>query len=554
MTARDTTKSEVAPQGAIGVLVGVHLVLLTLYALLSRGYYDPQLAGVYLPPEGGGITLLSAAYTVISVWCLWSWKRVAGSLFRPYSIFLMSALVFNGGQMYLEVAHLNANGMLDGEFSRETLVNTMVLVTLGIGTFHLGALIAAWLHGPESPRRVDEERDRREAAGMRLAAWGLLAVALPAWGWVKLQELFVVLEGGYIALYQQDTSTGIGSGVSIVADLLVPAVILLVVSSQGRRLPRVTATAIVVVGAVLDFYLGYRAYAVWPVVAYAWAYHTTVRRLPRALLLGGAAVLMVVVFPLVRAVRELNGDERITAGVGWDTYLSSTNPLVATLSEMGSTMSTVAHTLELVPLTRSHDHGWGYLYAATTVIPNVFGGVHPAVERGTASDWLVQTVSPWNAAHGGGLGFSFIAEAYLNFGWVGSLVGLAVIGFILGTFFATTASSGQLAKVAAAAIFLSFLSHYARGESYGVVRSLAWYTVFPVGLSLFIARWHAAPRGAREVALTPARGGGTGGEPSGHGAARGCARAPAPPGGAIGSGVSHFNHVSRAALAARESR
>ena len=45
--------------------------------------------------------------------------------------------------------------------------------------------------------------------------------------------------------------------------------------------------------------------------------------------------------------------------------------------------------------------------------------MHPSVAHGQPSDWLIETVNPYLAERGLGLGFSFIAEAYMNFGKVG---------------------------------------------------------------------------------------------------------------------------------------
>ena len=53
---------------------------------------------------------------LICVWSLWSWNLFNRSLFDPYTLFLTSVALFNGGQALLEVFHLNENGILAGAF------------------------------------------------------------------------------------------------------------------------------------------------------------------------------------------------------------------------------------------------------------------------------------------------------------------------------------------------------------------------------------------------------------------------------------------------------
>src|SRR5665811_539382 len=100
-------------------------------------------------------------------------------------------------------------------------------------------------------------------------------------------------------------------------------------------------------------------------------------------------------------VYKRQGTDRTSANTLWQSYLAIDNPMIETISEMGGSMKTVAYTLELVPSLRDYDNGLGYIYGLSTEIPNFLGSVHPAIARGTASDWLVSTVAPWNAAQGG---------------------------------------------------------------------------------------------------------------------------------------------------------
>ncbi len=142
-------------------------------------------------------------------------------------------------------------------------------------------------------------------------------------------------------------------------------------------------------------------------------------------------------------------------------------------------MQTIAYTIELVPKFREFQWGADYLYALFTVVPNLFWKLHPTVDRGLAGLWLAWAVRPEFAAIGGGLGYSFIAEAYLNFGWFGAPIALGVIGFLFAKFTLWAAKSKEPDRMAAVASFISFFLFFARAESGVMVRSVVWYSWFP---------------------------------------------------------------------------
>ena len=68
---------------------------------------------------------------------------------------------------------------------------------------------------------------------------------------------------------------------------------------------------------VTNFFLGLRAFAAMPVVAFAWAFDRGVRRIPRSVLVGALAVMVVVVFPLVRLTRETRGTRETRSLLLW---------------------------------------------------------------------------------------------------------------------------------------------------------------------------------------------------------------------------------------------
>ena len=189
-------------------------------------------------------------------------------------------------------------------------------------------------------------------------------------------------------------------------------------------------------------------------------------------------MLVFIVFPLVRETRNMSATERSTESY-LANFVSVDNPAISTIHEMGSSMATTAHTIALVPSIRPFDGGAGYGYAILTLFPNLFWDIHPTIARGTAADWLVQSINPIIAARGGAYGFSFIAEAYLNFGQPGVVAVMAFYGIFLVSMVLWAEKSGDPAKLALLATILSFSLRFSRDELAGIIRPIVWYGIFP---------------------------------------------------------------------------
>ena len=420
------------------------------------------------------------AFVALALWTLWSWFKLHGTLIEPYGLFLMSSWTFNGGQVFLEVLHLNSNGVLGSVFSPFTTLKTEYLVALGISALHMGALWAASPGNSASRANLWQTTTRQDLAWhTRWVGWFLLLVSIGPAIWVFWDAGQIVLSGGYMSLYQRTLDIGLGTGPQVLANFLIPSALLLLAGSKSKKIGVVISAAITVSGSLAMFFLGGRGAAATALVAYVWLYSRTIRPIPAKLLILPALLLGFVVFPLVRVVRDTRGLDRTSVDFVSSAWSAIDNPVVGTVAEMGYSMSTVAYTLELVPTARPFDGGVSYLYALLAGFPNVAWSVHPTTAHGTLSAWLVNTVMPYAAAQGSGLGYSFIAEAYENFGWIGVPLVLLVFGWIAGRLSEAVRVRSDPAILALAATLLLSAILYARAETAELVRNVCWYSIVP---------------------------------------------------------------------------
>lgn len=424
---------------------------------------------------------------ILSVWCIWSWGAVTESYFNPYVLFLVAAALFNGGHAFLEIFGLhgefNDHGIMDGTFSSETTVAMLFLVTLSLTAFHTGGLLSV----PATYKRTsfrnqdDVEGSVLTLKALRLVGWGLLAISLvPTFLFIResVSAAYTLGYGGYLTREVPQ-----GFSLAAVPKLLTfffttSAVIFLLAGSKNYRFNIAVSTFVILSYSSAFLFIGDRQRPAMLLISFVWVYHRCIRPVPKTLLLIFGGLALFLVFPLVASIRGVAGANRLSFAAFAETW-SSQSPIVDSISEMGLTMSTVAHTMNVVPSVRGFDFGLSYLYSLVAVVPNLLWDINPAVNS-ALDDWLIQTVAPVLANRGQySWGYSFIAEAYLNFGWFGAPVALGIMGFLLGKFVLWADKSADPVRIALVGAFMCFFLIYARGQSLEILRPIVWGAFMP---------------------------------------------------------------------------
>jgi oligosaccharide repeat unit polymerase len=321
-----------------------------------------------------------------------------------------------------------------------------------------------------------------------VVGWGLFCISVVPMIYVMGQALTVALQSGYQGLYEGKAETGLDAGPMLIANYLIPAIVFMLSSSRRSRVTVNFAMGCIGAYFVTLTMMGLRGHAVTPLIACFWIYDRRVHRLPRAPLFALGLLVLLVVFPLIRLTRNASGSEKYSSSYYIDSYFSVDNPATSIVGEMGSTLGTIAHTIELVPAKRPYDMGVGYLYDLLTIVPNIFGDLHPTVARGIPSYWLTWEVNPYVAQRGGGMGYSFIAEAYLNFGWIGAPLVIFFFGLGFASLQLWADRSGGPLEAAAVGCCISSVLFFARAEATLIVRPLVWYTLIPYLLARTIPK------------------------------------------------------------------
>ena len=329
-----------------------------------------------------------------------TWYGTTNSIFNLYGLFLISAYLFNAGQLFLEIFDLNNNGLLGGIFSRETTFQAACLATTCLASMHVGALVAVAITRQRRIIRSSTTHSAEDLSGIRAVGWGLFSISAVPMVVMMGRILPEALKHGYASLYEAKADVGIDALPMLIADFLIPGAIYMLASSRDSKITARLAMVSIVAYAFVRLAMGWRAHAIIPLIASIWIYDKCVQHLSRLILTTLGLLLFFVVFPLVSISRNIGGEERYSIAFYVESYFSIDNPATAIVEEMGNSLSTVAHTIELVPRKRPHDMGVGYLYSLLTIFPNIFGGLHPSVARGLPSKWLTWEIAPYLAAQG----------------------------------------------------------------------------------------------------------------------------------------------------------
>jgi len=482
-TARPVEQQPVTRSG-IRVALSVHVVLcVTLVAFwqfLPFSDLDPQ---ALLYP-------LSLAMLSLFVWVCWSWWYANGTLLDPYGFFLIGLWLFNAGQAFLEVFRQNPAGILAGLFPASMVVTIMVFAAVILMATHLGAL--ASLRSTSRNRLVPPRRDGGSAATWYAGAvtstgWILFAVSLPFFLQQSVQGYRLVSASGYLALYANQLAhpqIGAAGTPGILARFFLPAAYFLLANKSASRWAQIVGSVSVAAYAGTELLLGQRYSAFMSLIILLWLLRMTGRRVARGTIVAaGFATLLI--SPAIGVFRGAAGAQRLDPQTLLGAFNHVGNPIVSTVSEMGATMRIIGNTVLLVPSHHGFDWGMGYLGSISSVFPNLFWQIHPG-HIYVYSDWLTQTLIPLSYNQGIGLGFSYVAETYINFGLLLAPLMAILIGFLYARVSVWGSRSTDCARWAATACLCFGCSEWGRSDAFDVFRFFFWYALGPYLLVLLV--------------------------------------------------------------------
>ena len=435
----------------------------------------------FVPISDTTVTVASRALVGVVLWCIGSRLITRSLKFELHSAFWAGLLLFNGGQILLLAFGTDRRPPLFSQFSEYHLVKMILLVALGLLAANCGGNVA---------RRCRLERQSRRSRswstdhrGLRIVSYLVLFATVGPWiatTWDRLQAVMAL--GYFYGSFTAEVANGIAHAPVLLA-LGFDAGIIMLLAGATSAWEIWLSVGLEAACVATTVFMGTKA-ELFQLIGYLWVWHVRIRPIPRAIVAIGA-VLCLVLVPLITAVRETTGQDRLSLEYVADTYSQMENPIEAGLTEMGWTASIVTQATVTTPANQPFEYGTSYLYGFLNIVPNVFGGAHPSKVHGYLADRHAGLVTPRLAALGGGWGYSPVAEAYINFGVLGVPLILFVMGFI-SKYAGLVAKSPQLIALVGCSFYHLIL--FTRGESATLLRGEAWYALLPITIAVGLDR------------------------------------------------------------------
>ncbi|MFY9531824.1 MAG: O-antigen polysaccharide polymerase Wzy [Candidatus Acidiferrales bacterium] len=400
------------------------------------------------PLRGSLRPVLAAAWYCIAVVAIWEIQaRVSDStLALTAGTLLLASLVISkcafglnftaGPMLYLIVLGLFHLGLVvpwmlgiydiskTPWFNPHGLSRALALIIYSILSFQSGVFVAFGVRG-HSKDSFNQDGSNLENAKI-FAVGGLLllaAVVTFVFGLIKLDPLGYY-RITYFEIFRLQAETDprfFGSGITIAFIGLC-----LSVSGASKRQLRFTFLGTGLWVSIL-FYLGFRGPAlIAGLIVYAVALKKGVL-FPKWLPWIAAAFLLVAV-PIESRLREQPLNERFFA-----TSLRGIDILDGP-AEMGTSIRPLVETADLIG-PGDYRHGKTYLVGIKGIVPNLAFRWLPSstesIDNLPPSQWITAVVDPWSYRNYGGMGFSAVAEPYMNFGTPGLVIFFLTLAFLL---------------------------------------------------------------------------------------------------------------------------
>lgn len=419
----------------------------------------------------------------LAVGCIWAACLAVLARSHPNGMLSLGALYL----LLLGLFHLGlvvpiALGVTRAErpgwLSSWQLDGALGLVAAAIVAFTLGARLRA--------PPLEGEQGRTLPAQPQLFWVGTAVAVLGATLlWIGVWQLGL-LSQGYSVYYERALREDVrffGFGLMLFPiGLLVAAA-----GATPRRMFVLGAMLLLVLGPL--FMRGFRGPTIVHVTALLAVWTRKNVRAARRVALAVAAGAMILV-PAVRLSRDVEG----AAG-----ELGSVDPIAMVL-EMGGSLYPLVVTAEVLESGREPPWmGRSYAMAAERLTLNLGARRRElsATRDLAPNSWVTLHADPWAFEHGYGIGFSGVAEPYLNFGLAGVVGFFLLLGFVIQSWDRSLTNHPFRAAVAAATF--GFLLWTARNDSMELLRALG------IATAVVAAAWSLAGSRARRLSRAARR-------------------------------------------------
>lgn len=429
--------------------------------------------------------LLSIYGIFVYAWILISWISLEKDLINMYVFFILFSVLFYLGQ---PIAFLLGADMLTLEvysikiYPNTILNETLVYVLISYMLIHIGAVIVK-----RNSKGIVRIKQYKKDYSDTMNFIGIVLLILSTFPTMILiiNSLRAVLTKGYIGLFTSSNTIAVNGGfLGVTAGFFVPSLYLLLIANSDKKLKRRVFSIIFFLYIVIVFMLGRRGENSIYLLGFILISHNLInplkgKKLLKIVIFG---ILMIFVFSIISSIRAyLNVDNFGEVVIRNLLNTSFIKIIRNVLLEFGMTLLVPATIIDKVPEFIPFYYGKTIINFFLLLIPNIFWEVNPGLVDGT----LEGLVSPFiRQGTIGGIGGSFIAELYYNFGYYSYLF-LPIFGIVLARLSnhldLKSSNSNKLRFYFSIYIFTNII-WIIRSEFLTNGKDILYYAIFPIFL------------------------------------------------------------------------
>ncbi len=377
-------------------------------------------------------------YVVVSLGVVWLaifyayTYRIFGSIYSFVNIYVFTLCVFHLSHVVIYVLGDQTLSYLVDPSVGSSYERASWYVLLSFSAFGMGCAVTKARDPNKSA--VSPEAVKEFAFWIGL---GLLLASVVAF-FLLLVSVGSILNYTRIELY-----AGVGDTRGLGFMLIVLPSALTLLLCAARTVPeRAMAYVVTAVSVLAIMFLGERSFVLFPGLVGLVVWHKVGKRIPGPVMITMVLAVLLTV-PAISMIRSAGRYADIDATIIGESFRES--QVKNTFIELGSCHGVLANVIRWVPVQEPYRFGETYADAIRAAVPNfglrqsangrdIMSGAIDTTRQAremSAADWYIFRVNSWMFDVGGGGGFSFIAEAYLNFGLTGVLAIMFGMGWVL---------------------------------------------------------------------------------------------------------------------------
>ncbi|WP_404354091.1 O-antigen polysaccharide polymerase Wzy [Exiguobacterium aurantiacum] len=422
-------------------------------------------------------------------------KKILKSYMNPLVLFTIFLYLFTAGQTLLFFFNLELGTYnLFERLSHDSIYLALIFHNISMIFFFAGIYFTANKQKTKIPFVGYSSSNLREivfSVGILLCLIGILPFLMTTY-----TNLSVFLNYGYKGYYQMD-GVRVNNFVGGLSYYLYVGLLFMIISANNTVLKRIIFIIIISIG-FLRLGMGDRGDGFVLILTAFMLNSVTqdhVNNAKRSFMTIGLIILLGFLVPIISAYRH--GDLNIIY------ILLNENPLNSTLQNLGATLFPLVKTMELINSNTEIIKGYSYLAAFVFLIPSVFrigflGDIMNTNIYVSPAKWLMEITGMSY-----GPGYTPFAEAYLNFGWFGSIL-FALFGVFIGltlsnfNMYKQNKEFQHILSIGISILTFMFLAMAARGSFNFMIAFYLRYVLFPVFLVLIWYSFETSREGRKK--------------------------------------------------------